>query len=208
MIGEIGMMYAKTISIGELYINSDEGWHGACTMIQHVIAITISLFLACLPLARLGIAGEIQSNDSGTIWQAGIDGVEIEWGPDGSFSRIYSRFSQPVEVGDRRGILKASTIAEEKAKAAIIRFLDQNVASARLVAEVENDMSTTTQSGAKPKAVHTDSERRMIESLTEVTSSVAAGRLRGVMVLDRGYNEKEGVVFVKVGDQQSEQRSC
>ena len=55
----------------------------------------------------LGIAGEIQSNDSGTIWQAGIDGVEIEWGPDGSFSRIYSRFSQPVEVGDRRGILKS-----------------------------------------------------------------------------------------------------
>ena len=39
----------------------------------------------------------------------------------------------------------------------------------------------------------------MIENLTEVTSSAAAGKLRGVIVLERGYDEKEEVAWVKVG---------
>lgn len=37
-------------------------------------------------------AGQIETSDSSIVWQAGIDGVEIEWAPDGSFNRIYSRF--------------------------------------------------------------------------------------------------------------------
>jgi len=147
-------------------------------------------------------AGEVTANSDGTtVWQAGIDGVEIEWAPDGSFNRIYSRYTQPVAIPDRQGISKAQIIAEEKAKAAIIRFNEQEVASARVVGEIQNDMNQTTSSknGGKAADISKTSQRQMIESLSEVTSSAAAGKLRGVIVLERGYDEKEGVAWVKVG---------
>jgi len=38
-----------------------------------------------------------------------------------------------------------------------------------------------------------------MENLTEVTSSAAAGKLRGVIVLERGYDEKDEIAWVKVG---------
>jgi hypothetical protein len=150
--------------------------------------------------ANVSFAGEISQTDVGIVWQAGIDGVEIEWATDGLFNRIYSRYSQPVGIPDRQGISKAQTIAEEKAKAAIIRFMNQEVASARLVTEIQNDMNQTTSTkGAEKDGITKTSQRQMIENLTEVTSSVAAGKLRGVIVLERGYDMKEEVAWVKVG---------
>ena len=129
--------------------------------------------------------------------------MEIEWASDGSFNRIYSRFSQPVNFPDRQGINKAQIIAEEKAKAAIIRFMDQQVASARVVTEVQNDVGQATLSrGTKQEEnVQKTSQRQMIESLSEITSSASAGKLRGVIVLERGYDQKEEVAWVKVGTQ-------
>jgi hypothetical protein len=156
--------------------------------------------LVALP-TNVAYAGQVEATDASIVWQAGIDGVEIEWGSDGSFSRIYSRFSQPVEFPDRRGIYKAQVIAEEKAKAAIVRFLEQEVATARVVAEVDNDISTAslTKGTSQAEDVKKNTQRQMISSLTEVTSSVAAGSLRGVIVLERGYDEKQEVAWVKVG---------
>ena len=143
----------------------------------------------------------IQDKDGSTIWQAGIDGVEIEWGPDSSFKRIYSKFSQPVQIPDRRGINKAQIIAEEKAKAAIIRFIDQQVATARVVTEVDNDLqkATRTQGTGAQDTISKTTQRTLVENLTEITSSAAAGRLRGVIVLERGYNQKEELAWVQVG---------
>jgi hypothetical protein len=163
--------------------------------------IVALLVFSCVAFANISLAGEIGQTDAGIVWQAGIDGVEIEWAPDGSFNRIYSRYTQPVAIPDRQGISKAQIIAEEKAKAAIIRFNEQNVASARVVGEIQNDMNQTTSSkdGGKASAISKTSQRQMIESLSEVTSSAAAGKLRGVIVLERGYDEKEGVAWVKVG---------
>lgn len=93
-----------------------------------------------------------------------------------------------MEFPDRRGVSKAQTIAEEKAKAAIVRFLEQEVASARVVAEVQNDMSSANLSRGSNRAenIQKSSQRQMIESLTEITSSASAGQLRGVIVLERG----------------------
>ena len=164
-------------------------------------SIVALLFSGCLTFADSSLAGEIKQSEAGVVWQAGIDGVEIEWNPDGSFNRIYSRYTQPVAIADRQGIAKAQVIAEEKAKAAIIRFRDQEVASARVVAEIQNDMNQTvsTKDTGKASAITKTSQRQMIENLTEVTSSAAAGKLRGVIVLERGYDEKEEIAWVKVG---------
>jgi hypothetical protein len=163
--------------------------------------ITAAAIIFTLASASPSFAGEVISNPDGTtIWQAGIDGVEIEWA-NGSLNRIYSRASQPVNFPDRQGINKAQIIAEEKAKAAIIRFTEQQVASARVIAEVQNDMSKTTRNqGTKQEEdIQKSSQRQMLESLSEITSSASAGKLRGVVVLERGYDQKEEAAWVKVG---------
>lgn len=160
---------------------------------------------AVVSLAAFGAspssAGTVDAQpDGSSVWQAGIDGVEIEWGADGSFNRIYSKFTQPVAFPDRQGITKSQTIAEEKAKAAIIRFMDQQVATARVTTEIQNDMNNSTRKRSDGKDEITKvSQRQMIENLTEVTTSAAAGRLRGVIVLERGYDQKEEAAWVKVG---------
>src|SRR5262245_60504784 len=136
-------------------------------------------------------AGTVEEQaEGGTVWQAGVDGVEIEWKPDGSVRRISSKFSTPVEFGDRRGISKAQIIAEEKAKAAIIRFINQSITSTRTVGEVLNDLNRATQereTGKSPSVKKVD-DRTMVESLAEVTASFASGQLKGVIVLEKGYS--------------------
>jgi hypothetical protein len=165
-------------------------------------------FRSTVLLLALGIwsppvlAGEaIVSGDGSATWQAGVDGVEIEWNADGSVKRLYSRYSTPVEFADRRGIATAQIIAEEKAKAGIVRFIQQSVASTRVVAEVESDLNKAIQerSSGTPSTVHKSDERTLIESLTEVTASFAAGTLRGVIVLEKGYDDKAQEAWVVVG---------
>lgn len=109
--------------------------------------VLVAALLAILPFGSgPATAGAVEEQASGNIvWQAGVDGVEIEWNPDGSVRRISSKFIEPVEFGDRRGIATAQLIAEEKAKAAIIRFRSQLVSSTRVVAEVQNDLNKATQ---------------------------------------------------------------
>jgi hypothetical protein len=79
--------------------------------------------------------------------------------------------------------------------------MDQHVASARVVAEVQNDMnqSTRTQGTKQDENIQKTSQRQMVESLSEVTSSAAAGKLSGVIILERGYDQKEELAWVNVG---------
>jgi hypothetical protein len=39
----------------------------------------------------------------------------------------------------------------------------------------------------------------MVETLVEITGSVASGQLRGVIILEKGYSEDRQEVWVKVG---------
>jgi hypothetical protein len=163
---------------------------------------TTVLALCLSVLAVPATAGTVQDgSDGNTTWQTGVDGVEVEWNADGSVKRISSRYNTPVESADRRGISKAQIIAEEKAKAAIVRFFDQSVASTKIVAEMQNDLHTATQereSGKTPVVKKFDN-RTMVEAVTEVTASFASGRLRGVVVLEKGYSDKSEEAWVVVG---------
>lgn len=147
-------------------------------------------------------AGNVTVQGDGTAtWQAGVDGVEIEWNPDGSVRRISSKFATPVEFGDRRGISMAQVIAEEKAKAAIIRFMNQSVMSNRVVTEVQTDLNKATQernTGSLAQIKKID-ERTLVENLTEVTGSFASGNLQGVLILEKGYDDKTDEAWVVVG---------
>lgn len=146
-------------------------------------------------------AGEVKPADGGgTTWQAGVDGVEIEWAPDGSLKRISSTWRHPVNIPDRPGVSKAQIIAEEKAKAAIIRYMNQMLSSDHVVSEINHDLATSTARTEDDKiAMSTEVNRKMSESLTETTRSFASGHLRGVIILEKGFDPKSGEAWVTVG---------
>lgn len=171
-------------------------------MIRFPVELIAALSITLLSSFSSAGAGSVdERSDGATVWQAGIDGVEVEWNANGSVKRISSRYGTPVEFGDRRGISKAQIIAEEKAKAAIIRFMDQSVSSTRVATEMQNDLNHATQereTGAKPTVKKVD-QRTMLESLTEITTSFASGKLKGVIVLEKGYDDKTDEAWVVVG---------
>ena len=158
-----------------------------------------ALFLA---LSSPSWASDVTVEDNGsTTWQAGVDGPEIDWKPDGSIRRISCRQGTPVEFGDRRAISKAQIISEEKAKACIIRFKDPLVSSSRVVTEVQTDLNKATQerqTGTDRQVKKVD-ERTLVESLKEATASFASGQLRGIIVLEKGYDNKADEAWVVVG---------
>jgi hypothetical protein len=138
--------------------------------------------------------------DGTTTWESGIDGPKIEFDKEGNVSRIYSKYSQPVTITDRQGIHTAQIIAEEKAKAEIIRFISQDVASGRVTTEIENSISKATQQQSDGASTLSKlNERTIVQNLTEVTTSAAAGTLRGVIVLETGYDKDSSEVWVVVG---------
>lgn len=163
---------------------------------------TLSLFLSTALVGGPSKAGEVGALPDGRIaWEAGVDGVVIEWGDDGSFERIYSQYTQPVSIPNSRGVRNAKTIAEEKAKAAIVRFLEQSVSTERLTAEVSKDIeSAVSQSSNGGDVAFSDSATSTaMTSLEEFTSSYASGELRGVIRLEEGYDPSAGEAWVKVG---------
>ena len=129
-----------------------------------------------------------------------LDGLEIEFDDAGDWVRMFSTYRQPVSFPDRRGIRNAQTIAEEKGKAQIVRFMRENVTSERLVEEVSKESQTAlrNQAGGK-EAVSRTTQREMVESIREFTRSYSEGTLRGVTVLEQGYDERAEEAWVKIG---------
>ena len=106
-----------------------------------------------------------------------------------------------MEFPDRQGIKKAQIIAEEKGKAQIIRFLNQEISSDSLVEEVNKTVQNAerTQGTGNDDKFTKTSQRQMVSSVKEFTRSFASGNLRGVTILGTGYDEKAEEVWVKVG---------
>ncbi len=157
----------------------------------------VVMMLCCYP----AMAGNVSvDRDKDIVWKAGVGGVEIEWAPDGRFNRVYSQKCHPVGIPDNRGISKATTIAEEKAKAEIVRFIEQKVFSGRVVTEVDSDLEQATSSiSDKGESFSKETKRQMVETLTTITGSSASGVLRGVVLLDTGYDAPRREACVRVG---------
>ena len=129
-----------------------------------------------------------------------LDGLEIEFDASGDWSRMYSTYRQPVSFPDRVGLRKAYTIAEEKGKAQIIRFMKENVTSERLVEEVTKESQTAVRKqNGKTESVDRTTQREMVESVKEFTRSYSEGVLRGVTIMEQGFDEKNEEVWVKIG---------
>ena len=77
--------------------------------------------------------------------------------------------------------------------------MDQQVTSKRVLEQVDSDMETAArdQSSANGESWSKENRRKMVETLTEVTTSYSAGSVRGVIVLEKGYDEKKGEAWVR-----------
>lgn len=127
-------------------------------------------------------------------------GVELKFDKDGSLLSLKSTQSHPVEFPDRRGISKAYTIAEEKAKANIARFKKQMTSTTRLVDEGDASESNSKRSKSNEgDAWSKENTRKVNESLREITASSAQMLLEGVRVIGQSYDEKKEEVIVVVG---------
>ena len=163
--------------------------------------LSIFLFISLIFFPSLGFTGELKKDGDGDIlWQAGINGVEIEWDQTGNFKRLYSQKCNPVRFPDREGISKASDIAEEFAKSAILRFIEQNSFGSNLVSQVSSDSEKAirTQSLGSD-VVNSETSRQMSETLTKIVGSDVRGKLSGVVLLESGYDPKKQEACVRVG---------
>jgi hypothetical protein len=162
------------------------------------VTVAIALFFGVI-----GFAGaEASISDVGGVkWKAGIDGVEIEWSPNGGVERMYSTVYQAVEFNDRRGINNGYKIAELKAKSAIVKFIKQSVSSRETYNELQAELNTALQKRKTGEGVVQEKvdERKFTASFQEAITSVASGNLSGVVILERGYSEKDSEVWVSVG---------
>lgn len=156
--------------------------------------------LASVFAAPPSLAAQAASAPAGAPETLVLDGLEIEFDESNDWVRMYSTYRQPVSFPDRAGIRKAYTIAEEKGKAQIIRFFRQNVTSGRLIEEVNSEAQTAVRRQVNGSdSVSRTTQREMVESIREFTSSYSEGTLRGVTVVEQGYDEVAEEVWVKVG---------
>ncbi len=166
-----------------------------------LVAVGVCLAVSALLVLPAHAASMLEAATNGEVtWKAGVNGVEIQFNSDGSVKRLYSKYTHPVSIADRRGIHTATVIAEEKAKAEIVRFLQQEVATGRVVEEVESELATKTQDSAgDAQNVASRTQRAIVQSLTELTASSASGVLRAVVVLESGYDKDLQEAWVVVG---------
>lgn len=162
---------------------------------KHVVITTMLIFAVSTHSYALDarIDGKTAVIDDGL-------GVEFRVASDGRLDSIRSTYTHPVDFPDRRGVNKAYIIAEEKAKAAIARFIQQTVTSARAISEIDRGLETASQKrGTEGQTWSKDNSRKVEEALTELTGSSATAILRGVKVVSRSYDDMAAEVTVVVG---------
>ena len=167
--------------------------------IRKLIAVCCCLAGTFSLNAKAQIATGLSPDSTAHVTDNGL-GVELKFDKDGALLSLKSTQSHPVEFPDRRGISKAYTIAEEKAKANIARFKKQMTSSTRLVDE--GDASESNSNRSKSNTGETwskENTRKVNESLREITESSASMLLEGVRVIGQSYDEKKDEVTVVVG---------
>lgn len=159
----------------------------------------VGILLASLLLAS-DVSSEAERLASGGVrWTGGENGVEILWHDDGNVDVIRSTYLQTPKSSIRSDIASAMIIAEEKAKANLVRFFEQEVSTkSTIITKIESEVSA-----ARKTSEHNDHDESsgitITETLTEITSSFARGNISGIFVLDQGYDAKSKQVWVVIG---------
>ena len=124
------------------------------------------------------------------------DGITV----DTTAQRLVSVHREPVRFPDARGRRDARVMAVERAKGAVVRYLDQRQQTLRSVedtTEIETNRSRTT--GNAGQSAEDRVSRNMRELLRRVEQSFAEGRLRGLLLLEEQYDAENETLCVAMG---------
>lgn len=200
--GQIVLCRGRQVKNGLFVFSSDVG----ITLINRIDIMKIFCFSFFALGLLFGIntishSQEVKALQDGSIsMQMGVDGVVIEYEPTGEWRRVYARHEQDVSIPDARGVRTAKTIAEEKAKAKIVRFQNESMESGRVISEVEANIGlAVNQSDDTVSQYFSQNTRQVLTSLEEMTQSYARGELRGVIKIGDGYDADARLVWVEVG---------
>lgn len=172
-------------------------------MLKSLASSLILLFTINLVLAET--AAIVTEENQAKIFDDGL-GVELRFNQNGELLFIKSTSHHPIEFPGRQGIIKAYIIAEEKAKANIARFINQEVTTIRITTELDESKSRYSRtSSSTDENWSKDNSRKVSESLKEITTSRAIAILKGIRLIDRTYDEKNEEVMVVIGINKSSQ---
>lgn len=161
-------------------------------MLAPLLRIFISSFFLSVSVFAIasGHASEAETQHS-----PGSLGPDLHVGKDGNWE-LSVRVSQPVRILDQQGIDTAEKVAEERAKAAFIEYLDLQASKDTSVSDITTEVSRALASGA---LLSGDSARDITTTVRELIHSYASGELRGVTVLDKGYDANSKIAWVTIG---------
>ena len=147
-------------------------------------------------------AQTVEKTCSGITCWTGVDGVIIDFDNAHHVRRICSKVAQPVTIDDRCGIHTATVSAEKKAKANIVRVLQQDVVSGRVITDVDATLSQSIQeagSAGEEIWISTTDQRNLVQGLADFIGSVSSGTLQYVAFLQKGYDPEAKEAWVVAG---------
>lgn len=151
--------------------------------LKHLALLT----LMAVPVSAFG---------SGYCEQDSSDGIIIE----AEKSRVISVYRQPVKFLDRSGVRKASVIAQERAKAEIVRFFSQFQTTMREIEEVDQDGEDATRIVDSNGDVTTRTiTRNQSFVLRQLDASFASSSISGILQIEEAFDKEMSEVCVAVG---------
>ena len=146
-------------------------------------------FFALIAITASGFA-------SGYCEQDSSEGIIIE----ADKARVISVYRQPVKFLDRSGVRKASVIAQERAKGAIVRYFSQFQTTMREIEEVDQDGEDATRIVDSNGDVTTRTiTRNQSAVLRQLDASFASSNISGILQIEEAFDKELSEVCVAVG---------
>ncbi len=133
----------------------------------------------------------------------GPEGVTVEVEDDAPyrFVRLRAVGESDLLIGDRRDVQRATKVATLKAKAAIARYLGEDVKTEEFVEQVSESAQ---QSNGKTTTV----SRSDVEKLVETIRNSSSEYMKGILVLEQNVDQRNKRVIVTVGTSDKSQRTA
>lgn len=129
------------------------------------------------------------------------EGVSIELDGDNHFVRLKAVGESRLLIGDRADVQRGVKVATLKAKAAIARYLAEDVSSEEILTQTAE--STQTSNGHVSGITRSDAE-----TLTEILKNSSGALLKGIVVLEQLVDQDNHRVVVTVGTSESTQKTA
>lgn len=133
-------------------------------------------------------------------WPEGVT-IELDDEAPYKFIRLRSIGESDLLIGDRKDVQRATKVATLKAKAAIARYIGEDVNTEEVVEQISESAQ---QSNGKVTTV----SRQDVEKLIETIHNSSSEFMKGVIVLEQNVDQVSNRVIVTVGTSEKTQRAA